>query len=229
MGELVFSQYVGVIMQLDKARYEEIQKDPSLQTLSPEDKLKAFSSEFQSQVKSLWNAFEAHQNATQTLAKNVYGIITLTGSTLDEASKLIETAFNRGISRSYMSKLYSIGKLLTSKPELSAVKDVEKIYEVSRIPESRLDAALASVNVASATRDQVRDLVKQETGKTETPSETKAPSMPTKAKYVAMISKIEAMAHDIGDDAELSALFSRVVSTLNSRVSAIESAKQRTA
>ena len=227
MGELIYSQYVGIILQMDKAKYEAIQADPSLQSLTPEEKLKSFSPEFQSSVRSLFEAYENHQSATQRLAKSVFGIISVSGATLDEASKLIETAFNRGISRSYMSKLFRIGELLTAKPELSAVKDVEKLAEISRIPESRRDAALQSLNVASATRDQVKDLVNQEMG-AEKPEASKQ-STPSKQVYVQMIRKIEAMAHDLAGDAELAMLFERCVATLNVRVAALEQTKIKSA
>lgn len=234
MGELTYSQYVGTIMQLDKARYAEIQSNPELKaqfdSATPEQRLGMFKPEFQDSVAGLFKSFESYQNATQVLAKSIFRVIQVSGSTLDEASALIETALNKTLSRSYMSKLYRIGELLTSKPELSAVKDVEKLAELSRIPASRLDKALESMNVASATRDQVRDLVKQETSGV-SGVEGKSPEVVQKLKYAKMLKQLEEIlkSTSIDDDFKTEMEFISAIQTairvINARVSALNAKK----
>lgn len=205
MGELKYSQFAGSMTTLHKVRFAEIQANPELKAQfdasTPEERLNMFDAGFKTAVEKLFSAFETYQNSTRNLAIAIFNVVEASGSTLAEASKIMEGALNKGLSTGYMSKLYQVGKLLKSKPELVAVTDIAKLHEIARIPESRRDAALETLNVASATRDQVTEMVQRELGAEVKPG---IATQSEKAKLVNAVRNLEKIFNDFIDNENIS-------------------------
>lgn len=178
--DLDLSNFIDQMLSLDKATYDSIYDDPNererFSKLSPDDRLKFFSQEFQDVVFALYNSFVTQKTLTHNLALNVYQIGLLTGATYKEIADHLEAALQKQFSKSYISKLYRVGKMLTVAPQLAVISDTEKLAELSRVPEARLAQMIeqtsegivrvANCDVAQASRAKIQEIVRKEVPKT---------------------------------------------------------------
>lgn len=171
-----FDGFIDQMLSLDKATYDRIYDDPKerevFSRLAVQDRLAYFSPDFQTELQSIYQNFHAIKQVTHSLALNVYNIGVLTGASYKEIAERLEAGFQKQFSRSYISKLYRVGKMLTIAPSLSVVSDTEKLAELSRIPEGKLAQMIektsegivrvANCDIAQASRAQIQNIVRKE-------------------------------------------------------------------
>lgn len=174
--EVPYEHFLNHAIQLDKNTYNKIIDDPQARAafanMTAEERLQQFSPQFQMEIRSLYNYLREVKKATHVLACSVYRIGVLTGSTYQEIAKILEAAFSKQFSKSYISKLYRVGLLLNTAPDLAIVQDAEKLAALSRVPAARLSQMIektdegivrvANLDIGKATRAQVQKLVEQE-------------------------------------------------------------------
>ena len=173
--EVSFDHFVKHAIELDKATYDQIFDDPvareSFASMSPAERLKQFSPAFQSEVMALYENAVLAKKANHNLAKSVFNIGRLTGSTYQHIAKVLEGALSKQYSKSHISKLYRVGQLLTSLPALASIQDTEKLATISRIPVNQLTQMIertdqgvrvANLDVGRSSRSKVEALVKKE-------------------------------------------------------------------
>jgi len=180
------NQFIDQMLALDKETYNKIYDDPvereKFSKLSVQDRLAYFHPDFQAEVQLLYHNFHAHKQSAHTLSISVFRIGELTGASYKEIAEKLEKAMQKQFSKSYISKLYRVGKILSVAPELAIVSDTEKLAELARIPEAKLTQMIESSNgmvrvgnhdIATASRAQIQEIVRQE-----------VPSKPRPAKPV---------------------------------------------
>ena len=197
MSQVILSQFLGAVKPLDKA------SNPEFEVIAT----------------TLYTDFIAHQQSGQKLAMSLNRFISVSGSTLDEASKALATAFNHTLSRGYMSKLNNGGRVWNQFPDTRNITDLDKVVKLSRLTDEQIPAVMQELNFANATRTQCAELVDKHLGN-ETPDGEKAEKS-TKNKYVKAIKSLEAIAHDIGaDDPTIARLIEQLKASITSKMNA---------
>ncbi len=138
----------------------------SFSKLSNAEKLLHFPSDFQFEVKNLFD-HQAEQTALSTRIEiTVYNLKKITGKTYEELKSKLHEAFGKEFSKSYFSKLISAGELLETNPELGVVKDREKLAIIAQVGDPDVIAEIARENnLASMSRPATRKLVDELLGK----------------------------------------------------------------
>lgn len=170
-----FDQFINQMLALDKATYNKIYDNPDerekFSKLTPQDRLAYFHPDFQAEVLLLYRNFHEHKQSQHTLSISVYRIGVLTNASYKEIAEKLEKAMQKQFHKSYISKLYRVGKILSAAPELAVVSDTEKLAELARIPEEKLAQMIESKNgmvmvanhdVATASRAQIQEIVRKE-------------------------------------------------------------------
>lgn len=174
--DVAFDQFVDQMLSLDKDTYNKIYDDPeqrqAFAKLTPTDRLQHFSPEFQNQIRELYETFNLQKQTTHSLALGIYRLGQLTGASYKDIANHLEVALQKQFSKSYISKLYRVGKMLTAAPSLAIVSDTEKLAELSRIPEHKLNSLIedtkegivrvANCDIASASRSKIQEIVRAE-------------------------------------------------------------------
>ena len=135
--DVEFDRFAEQMLSLDRTTYNKIFDDPQerakFSMLSTMEKLALFSPEFQTQLKELHDNFCAHKKTVHSLSSGVYRLGHLTGATYKEIAERLEAALQKQFSRSYISKLFRVGQMLSAAPALAVISDTEKLAELSRI------------------------------------------------------------------------------------------------
>ena len=86
--DVAFDQFVDQMLSLDKETYNKIFDDPVQRQvcakLSPAERLLQFSSEFQTQIRELYETFQLQKQTTHSLALGIYRLGQLTGASYKE-------------------------------------------------------------------------------------------------------------------------------------------------
>lgn len=171
-----FDQFIERMLSLDASTYNKIYDDKEERAkfckMSSQEKLTYFSHDFQNQIRDLYQNFCSQKKITHSLALGVYRLAHVTGASYKDIAEHLELALQKQFSKSYISKLFRVGKLLTVAPDLAVVLDTEKLAELSRIPAEKIvtlvertDDGIVRVSncdVANASRAKIQEIVQQE-------------------------------------------------------------------
>lgn len=174
-SDVNLDQFIDHLLMLDKETYNKIYDDQTerekFSKLSAHERLFYFHPDFQAEIQLLYHNFHAHKQSAHALSISVYRIGVLTNASYKEIADKLEKAMQKQFSKSYISKLYRVGKILSVAPELVVVSDTEKLAELARIPEAKLSQMIESNNgivrvanhdVAKASRAQIQEIVRKE-------------------------------------------------------------------
>ncbi len=191
-SDVNLEQFIDHLLMLDKETYNRIYDDPTerekFSKLNAQDRLIYFHPDLQAEIQLLYHNFQTHKQSAHTLSISVYRIGVLTNASYKEIAEKLEKAMQKQFSKSYISKLYRVGKILSVAPELAVVSDTEKLAELARIPETKLCQMIESNNgivrvanhdVATASRAQIQDIVRKEV-----PAKTRSLSIVSSAPIV---------------------------------------------
>jgi hypothetical protein len=174
-SDVSLDQFIDHLLMLDKETFNKIYDDQKerekFSKLSAQERLMYFHPDLQSEIQILYHNFHVHKQSAHALSISVYRIGALTNASYKEIAEKLEKAMQKQFSKSYISKLYRVGKILSVAPELVVVSDTEKLAELARIPEAKLSKMIESNNgivrvanhdVATASRAQIQDIVRKE-------------------------------------------------------------------
>ncbi len=174
-SDVNLDQFIDHLLMLDKETYNKIYDDPTerekFSKLGAQERLIYFHPDLQAEIQLLYHNFHTHKQSAHALSISVYRIGVLTNTSYKEIAEKLEKAIQKQFSKSYISKLYRVGKILSVAPELAVVSDTEKLAELARIPKEKLFQMIESNNgivrvanhdVATVSRAQIQDIVRKE-------------------------------------------------------------------
>lgn len=168
---VTFENYLGPILQLHPnwCAYTLDAADEQRAIFaahSNEEKLLWFPEDFQAEVRSLFDDHNSSESLSQKIAISIYNLHLATGAPYRTLESKLQEAFGKQLSKSYFSKLLSAGELLTKRPELQEVKDLEKLAILAQVEDDSLLTEITEQNkVASMSRSLVRRAVDEKLGR----------------------------------------------------------------
>ena len=165
-----YEQYLQSVLQLHPKWYElttenDSEKRADFASLSIVEKLTWFPQEFQDEVNLLYSLHQDYERLSHKIALSVYQLHLLTQKSYSELQAKLELAFGKQLSKSYFSKLLSAGEVLTKCPDLSSIKDIEKLAALGRVKDAELIQKIADENkLASLSRNVVQTVVQKSLG-----------------------------------------------------------------
>lgn len=159
-----FNDFLGPILTLHP-KWEQFTIDADdesklrFSNLTDEQKFSLFPADFQSEVKSIYENHISLESLSHKIAVSVYNLYKITGKPCADVKLKLENAFGKEYSKSYFSKLLQAGEVLSNNPEFSGIKDIEKLYIVSKVdPETRTQIANEN-KLASMSRNDTQRAV----------------------------------------------------------------------
>lgn len=113
-------------------------------SLAYPDQKQYYEEEFIGTIERIFLKLNTFSQASTDLAVELYNLKNITNSTYDEISRQMSIAYNKKISKSYLSKLINAGRILIDFPDLKNIQDIEKLALISSLPKSELDGLLSS-------------------------------------------------------------------------------------
>lgn len=114
-----------------------------LSSLSYEDQKQYYGKEFILAIETVFLKLNTFSQASTDLAIELYKLKNITNSTLEEISNQMSVAYNKKISKSYLSKLINTGKILNDFPDLKNIHDIEKLANLSSLSKIELEKDLS--------------------------------------------------------------------------------------
>ncbi len=159
-----FNDFLGPILTLHP-KWEQFTIDADVESklkfsnLTDEQKFSLFPADFQSEVKSIYENHISLESLSHKIAVSVYNLLKITGKPHADLKLKLESAFGKEYSKSYFSKLLQAGEVLSNNPEFSGIKDIEKLYIMSKVdPETRTQIANEN-KLASMSRNDTQKTV----------------------------------------------------------------------
>lgn len=113
-----------------------------LSSLPYADQKQYYEKEFIKAIEGVYVKLNTFSQASAELAIGLYNLKNITNSTHDEISRQMSIAYNKKISKSYLSKLINAGRILNDFPDLKNIQDIEKLALISSLSNLELESYL---------------------------------------------------------------------------------------
>jgi hypothetical protein len=139
--------------------------EQSMLTVVPEDKRS--NPKVMQSIDSIYTAYYDVVNATRILASAVYQFCELTGCEYSEVSSALSKGLQKQLDKSWISKLYHAGKVMSLNPVSKRITDIEKLALVGRLDDNSIKTALTEEGGQAKLGTKFVSLLKREEFKNE--------------------------------------------------------------
>lgn len=178
-------------------------------------------------IDSIYSAYYGVVNATRVLAIAVYDFCNLTGCEYSEVSSALSKGLQKQLDKSWISKLYHAGKVMSLNPVSKRITDIAKLALIGRLDNDQIKTAIVEVGGQAMIGDKHISLMKRDEFANSLAAiapdkfqEPKAKSFNAKGAR----DTIESWISQVPTDTELTSQFKAILATLDLRIKAAESA-----